>query len=139
MLYCYIVRLPGYGKKRSKILFMILSINTIGQPGIEIGLKEADKFIAQKKIEPGRVQAEKLLAAVEAVLKMKKIKLKDIEAIEVENRGGSFTSLRIGVAVANALGFALGIPVKGTAGPAKMVEQISIVEPMYDREPDIGI
>jgi tRNA A37 threonylcarbamoyladenosine modification protein TsaB len=117
---------------------MILYINTIGQPEIEIDIKADGKIVAQCKIEAERVQAEKLLLAVEAILQEKKIKLNDIKAIEVENKGGSFTSLRIGVAVANALGFALGIPVEGTVGSARQTGDISLVEPVYDREPDVG-
>lgn len=38
---------------------------------------------------------------------------KMLEGIEVETGQGSFTGLRVGVSVANALGFALGIPVNG--------------------------
>lgn len=39
---------------------------------------------------------------------------RDITEIEVNTGPGSFTGLRVGVAVANALGFALGVPVNGT-------------------------
>ncbi|MDD4902458.1 MAG: hypothetical protein PHE24_04975 [Patescibacteria group bacterium] len=117
---------------------MILYLNTISQPEIEIAIKDGEKIIAQSKIEARRVQAEKLLMAVETILRKKKIKLSALEAVEVENKGGSFTSLRIGVAVANALGFALGVPVRGTAGTAKTVGTINVIEPIYDREPDIG-
>ena len=36
-----------------------------------------------------------------------------LEGIEVETGPGSFTGLRVGVSVANALGYSLGIPVNG--------------------------
>ena len=36
-----------------------------------------------------------------------------LDGIEVETGPGSFTGLRVGVSVANALGFTLGIPVNG--------------------------
>ncbi|MFH1536127.1 MAG: hypothetical protein ABIC96_03620 [Patescibacteria group bacterium] len=36
-----------------------------------------------------------------------------MRGIEVETGPGSFTGLRVGVSVANALGFALNIPVNG--------------------------
>ena len=40
-------------------------------------------------------------------------KIKDISEIEVNTGPGSFTGLRVGVSIANALGWALGIPVNG--------------------------
>jgi hypothetical protein len=60
-----------------------------------------------------RASGEKLLLAIDEIIKEAKIKLTDLKKIEVENKGGSFTSLRVGVTVANALGFALGILVEG--------------------------
>ena len=119
---------------------MILFINTASQTEIEVKILDGKKIIVSKKIEAARAQAEKLLVLIEKLLKQAKLKLKDLEKIVVINQGGSFTSLRIGVVTANALGFALGIPVEGTVGQAKKVKgqkEISIVAPIYDREPDI--
>jgi len=48
--------------------------------------------------------------------------LKDISEIKVETGPGSFTGLRVGVAVANALAWTLKIPVNGK----------KIVEPKYE-------
>lgn len=53
--------------------------------------------------------------------------LKDITEVEVNPGPGSFTGVRVGVAIANALGFALGVPVNG-----KKVSQVQVVEPVYD-------
>ena len=55
-------------------------------------------------------------------------KPQDITSIEVNPGPGSFTGTRVGVAIANALGFALGLPVNGQNDP---------VEPVYDQEPSI--
>jgi tRNA threonylcarbamoyl adenosine modification protein YeaZ len=118
---------------------MILYINTIGKNEVEVGLKADGQFIAKTRFEAERAQAEKLLPEAVKLLKKNKLKLKDIDSVEVENSGGSFTSLRIGVVTANALGFALGVPVRGVDGAVKKVDGIHIVEPKYDREPDIGI
>ena len=97
--------------------------------------------MAEKKVRAIRQEAEKLLLAIKALLKVKKINLKQINKIEVENRGGSFTSLRIGVVTANALAYALGIPVKGQGGTdirhLRAVGRFNVVEPIYDREPEI--
>ena len=50
-----------------------------------------------------------------------------ITEIEVNPGPGSFTGLRVGAAIANALGFALKIPVNG-----KNVTRLDIVEPQYE-------
>ena len=39
--------------------------------------------------------------------------METFDGIEVETGPGSFTGIRIGVAVANALAYSLGIPVNG--------------------------
>lgn len=118
---------------------MILYINTSDREEIKIGLKEGEKFVTEKVYEAKFRQAEKLLTGIEKMLTTAKKKLSDIEAIEVENHGGSFTSLRIGVITANALGFALGIPVTSAAGGDVATADFSIVEPRYDQEPTITI
>jgi len=63
--------------------------------------------------------------------------LRDIKRIIVVNNGESFTSLRLGVVAANALAFALQIPilVEEKRGKIKKVKQ---AEPVYSREPNIG-
>lgn len=52
---------------------------------------------------------------------------KEITEIEVNPGPGSFTGLRVGVAIANALGFALGVRVNG-----RSVGDLDLVEPVYD-------
>lgn len=52
----------------------------------------------------------------------------DISEVEVNPGPGSFTGTRIGVTIANALGFALDIPINGQKNP---------VEPIYSAPPSI--
>ncbi|MCX6795085.1 MAG: tRNA (adenosine(37)-N6)-threonylcarbamoyltransferase complex dimerization subunit type 1 TsaB [Candidatus Falkowbacteria bacterium] len=119
---------------------MILYINTVSKDEMIIALKEGTKNVA-KKIKVNHNQGEKLLPALETFLKAQKVKLSDLKKIVVANRGGSFTSLRIGVITANALAYALKIPVvaeEKTGRKNKKFGHYSIVEPDYDREPNIG-
>lgn len=58
-------------------------------------------------------KSQKLLPFIDELLKKKSKKLKDITEIEVNTGPGSFTGLRVGVSVAQALGWALGVPVNG--------------------------
>lgn len=121
---------------------MTLYINTVSSEEIIIALYDKAKLIVEKKISAPRRQSEKLLPAIDKLLKSKKIKLTDLKKINVENYGGSFTSLRIGVITANALAYALKIPVEASSKINKKNKKFgvySIVEPIYDREPNIGI
>ena len=121
---------------------MTLFIDTTHNDAVEIILKRRDgSVLASKKLKARFKQAEKLLSAIEKLLKIKKLKLSDIKKIEVANSGGSFTALRLGVVTANALAYALNLPVSGSAGQAKIIRSgqrsFKVIEPMYDREPEI--
>ncbi len=121
---------------------MTLYINTTSQDEINISLMRAENVLISKKIKAPRQQAEKLLPAINDLLIKNKVKLSDLEKIIVANHGGSFTSLRIGVITANALAYALKIPVEAepkTSIKNKKFATYSIVEPIYDREPNIGV
>lgn len=121
---------------------MILYINTTKGDNIEVILRDGERQIIKKKVSARFQQAEKLLPLVDKILKQKKIKLKDIKKIKVENRGGGFTALRIGVVTANALGYALGAKVMPNAEyrmPNLKKKSIDIITPVYDKEPNITV
>lgn len=58
-------------------------------------------------------QSRRILPSIEKILQKKKVSLKKLTGIVVVNGPGGFTSLRVGVTTANALGYGLGIPVVG--------------------------
>lgn len=117
---------------------MTLYINTADDKNVVISIKRDDKVILEKKFEAKYSQAEKLLPEIHKLLKKSKNKLKDLNLIEVENTGGTFTSLRIGVLTANALAYGLGIPVKSTKQTEnKYLKEHNLTEPFYDKEPNI--
>ena len=120
---------------------MTLYINTTAKDEMTIGLRDGDKVLVNKKIISPRQQAEKLLPSISRLLESKKIKLSQLTKIIVANQGGSFTSLRIGVITANALAYALKIPVEAepkTPKKNKSFSEYSIIEPIYSSEPNIG-
>lgn len=125
------------------IIIMVLHIDTTEKGFIEILVMDKKKTVAGKRISVSMKEAEKLLPMVENLLKKAKINLKKIKKIQVANQGGTFTSLRIGVITANALGYALGVPVKGQKNKKTRKQEnkkkIYIVEPIYDREPNITV
>lgn len=91
---------------------MILSIDTKDQKKILVSLKKVGKVVKSMSRE-NEYGSQVLLPLISKLLDREKMKLKDLDGIEVETGPGSFTGIRVGVSVANALGFSLGIPVNG--------------------------
>ena len=89
---------------------MILAINTIERNTIELGI--ADKKIELFEYET-KDQSKDILNKIEHLLKSQKKSLHDVEAIAVNQGPGSFTGVRVGIAVANTLAWSLNIPVLG--------------------------
>ena len=99
---------------------LVLYINTQDQKVIEVVLKRNGQVVKSLS-EENEYGSQVLLPLIFKLLRTStpgvssqfhsgSVKLK---GIEVETGPGSFTGLRVGVSVANALGFALGIPVNG--------------------------
>lgn len=98
-----------------------LFIDTTSNKEITVGLFIDDKkYMIQKALDFHKAQI--VLPLIEALLKKHKVTLQQINAIEVNPGPGSFTGVRVGVSVANALSFALDIPVNGKK---------ALVEPLY--------
>lgn len=91
---------------------MILHIDTKDQKKVVVSLKEKGEEI-KSLIEENKLGSQALLPLIEKILKQAKIEYKDLTGIEVEKGPGSFTGLRVGLSVANSLGFSLKIPVNG--------------------------
>ena len=87
---------------------MKLYIDTSSSEEVVIALDKKE-FREKAKKE----KSQKLLPFIKATLQKEGKKLSDINEIEVFTGPGSFTGLRVGVSVANALGYSLGVPVNG--------------------------
>lgn len=115
---------------------MILEINTSKYNMISLVFRDKDK-IFEEKLEVAKSQSEQLLPLIDKLLTKFGYTLHDVSKIVVENKGGSFTSLRIGVITANTLAYSLKVPVISRDGTVKNIDKIDMVEPIYDREPNI--
>jgi tRNA A37 threonylcarbamoyladenosine modification protein TsaB len=91
---------------------MKLYIDTSHREKIFVSL---DDKIYQSEARKGASQ--KLLPLIKKALKTQKINFEDIDEIIVEIKGQSFTGLRVGVSVANTLGWLLHVPVNGQKKP----------------------
>lgn len=98
---------------------MILYINTKEKNKVEVVLRDAQGTLIKSLSAKNKFGSQVLLPLIMKLLQPTRFarretyNLKTLKAIEVETEPGSFTGLRVGVAVANALGYSLGISVNG--------------------------
>lgn len=93
---------------------MILKIDTTKREEVVIELIDQKSGLKDKLVQTQKLGSQVLLPMIAKILKKNKIRLADLTGVQVNVGPGSFTGTRVGVAVANALGFALGIPVNGS-------------------------
>lgn len=94
---------------------LILSIRT-DNPKAEVGLFDSKRRLAYETWQADRQLSTSLHVKIESLGRTHHKVLPDLQGIVVFKGPGSFTGLRIGISVANALAYALHIPVVGTTG-----------------------
>lgn len=90
-----------------------IKIDTSNNKLITIGLEIDNKKIEKITSDLVVLRSEAVLPLIDKLLKKNNLTLKDLDGIDVFEGPGSFTGLRVGISVANALGFLLQIPVNG--------------------------
>lgn len=102
----------------------ILTIDASDNKKITVWLEvDGDK---SKLIEDSTIlRSELTLPSIDKLLKARKIDVHEINEVKVNKGPGSFTGLRVGVSIANTLGFLLKIPVNG-----KKIGELE--EPVYN-------
>lgn len=89
---------------------IIVNIDTSSNEEISVGVEiNGKKDLITEKV--GKQKAQVVLPLVEQLLKKHNLTLQNITNVQVHTGPGSFTGLRVGISIANALGFALKIPV----------------------------
>ncbi len=102
----------------------ILIINTSDSKKVLVAIELNGKRV-EKASEIGVKKSQTVLPMIDVLLKENDLELKDISEIKVEIGPGSFTGLRVGIAIANMLGTLLNIPVNGQKAG-------NIVSPIYE-------
>lgn len=92
---------------------IILTLRT-DKPEAEVGLYSDQTQLSYEVWEAHRQLAETLHTRIGKLLRQQQLDFKDIEGIVVYQGPGSFTGLRIGIAVANALAYSLTVPIIAT-------------------------
>ncbi|NLP42656.1 MAG: tRNA (adenosine(37)-N6)-threonylcarbamoyltransferase complex dimerization subunit type 1 TsaB [Veillonellaceae bacterium] len=93
---------------------MILSLDTATLVS-SVALVSEEKLIAELTIQTKKTHSEMLMPHIEKILKLAGVKKTDLTLVAVSIGPGSFTGLRIGLATAKALAYALAIPLVGVS------------------------
>lgn len=93
----------------------ILSLRT-DKPEAEIGLFDSQKRLIYEAWQADRKLADTIHQKINEVLNKSSKTLDDIQGIVVFKGPGSFTGLRIGITVVNALAYSYGIPIVTRSG-----------------------
>jgi tRNA threonylcarbamoyladenosine biosynthesis protein TsaB len=80
-----------------------------------VALLEAGRVVAESRVSVAVTHGERLMAAIDGVLRSARWELADVEAFAVALGPGSFTGLRIGLSTIKGLAFATGKPVAGVS------------------------
>lgn len=86
------------------------------KPEAEVGVYDGDKQLAYETWQAHRELSDTIHLKIEEMLNKSTISAGDLQGIVVYEGPGSFTGLRIGIAVANAMAYAYGIPIVASGG-----------------------
>lgn len=123
----------------------VLTLRT-DKPEAEIGIFHDGSEQVYIRWEAHRILAETIHQKINEVLDQQNLSLKDINAVAIYQGPGSFTGLRIGISVANALADGLEIPIVGAESESWLevaLEKLNngkneqIVQPFYGALPNI--
>ena len=92
----------------------ILGIDTSTPIG-SVALIDAENIVAEHTLNIVQAHSSRLMPAIDSVLKWGEVTPKDLDGCAVGIGPGSFTGIRIGVATAKALCYAVDIPIVGVS------------------------
>jgi len=92
---------------------MLLFLDTVNNHKATVAVIEGRKILSRLSFKVNRDISEKLLPAIKRMLSRHGMDFHDISRIAVVSGPGSYTGVRTGVAIANALAYALKKPILG--------------------------
>lgn len=103
--------------RQGSIVFKEISvvIDSSGSEAIRVALETSSDETFEITKSVTRAKAQEVLPMIEKLLTKHDFALVDVAAIRVNTGPGSYTGLRVGIAIANMLGFLLGVPINGLA------------------------
>jgi tRNA threonylcarbamoyladenosine biosynthesis protein TsaB len=107
---------------------LVLGIESSGPRG-GVALLEEERPLGEALFEAGMVHGREIAPATERILREAGKRPADLDLIAVDIGPGSYTGLRVGLAAAKGLSFALGRPLIGVASLDVLALQVSAAHP----------
>lgn len=89
-----------------------LFIDTSSRESIRVAIEVCGERF-ERGVHLQGVKAQVVLSMIKELLEDHDMKIDDILAIQVNTGPGSYTGLRVGIAIANMLGLLLSVPING--------------------------
>ena len=119
----------------------ILAIDTATMVS-SVAVATEERVLAELTAETRFTHSETLVANIEEVLRLADVKREDLSAVAASLGPGSFTGLRIGLAAAKAIAYALSIPLVGVPTlevlAAAFPSPGAVIAPMIDAQKGNG-
>ncbi len=113
---------------------MIILVLRTDKPEAELYVYEDQKKLAETKWQAHRQLAETMHKEIRKILNRSSNSWEQVEAIVCYGGPGSFTGLRIGLSVANALAYARQIPIVAKSGSKWLEDGITAILDGQDDE-----
>ena len=118
---------------------IVLGIDT-ATAMVSVAVVNGTAVLASSELRSDRRHAEDLTPMIDFVVKRAGLSFRELDAVAVDVGPGLFTGMRVGIASAQALAFALSIPLVGVDGlealvsavPAASAEQAEVIVPTID-------
>jgi tRNA threonylcarbamoyladenosine biosynthesis protein TsaB len=93
-----------------------------------VALLDGERLVGQSLLDIALTHSERLMAMVDRLLQDSGWEVDEVEGLAVSIGPGSFTGLRVGVAAAQGLAFALGLPVAPVPTLDALAEQLPFAD-----------
>ena len=103
---------------------IIIGIETSTYCG-SIAVTKNNTLLGECLINTGPRHSEKLMSMIDWLLGQLQLDRDDLDAVSVSRGPGSFTSLRIGMAIAKGMAYSLGIPISGVSSLDTLAMNVS--------------
>lgn len=106
----------------------VLGIESAGSVG-GVALLDGTRLVAERIFDKGMIHGREIAPSVEALCRETGIALHELDLVAVDVGPGSYTGLRVGLAAAKALAWALGRPVLGVPSLDALAEAAAPAAP----------